>query len=138
MPDRKQACEHIGRVLRRFSYWKLGKADKGLLPRYLARTTGLSRAQLARLIQLAASATCAWGGAPRPSNLPDPHYEEIVCGTLYELPRAFAKLERSDATTAKPALDRNKKHSDLRRRIRERGAKPANIPTASPHSARPP
>ena len=50
-PGRKQACEHIGRVLRRFSYWKLGKADKGLLRRYLARTTGLSRAQLARLIR---------------------------------------------------------------------------------------
>ena len=51
VPDRKQAYEHIGRVLRRFSYWKLGKVDKGLLRRYLARTTGLSRAQLARLIR---------------------------------------------------------------------------------------
>ena len=34
-----------------FSYWKVGKADKGLLRRCLARTTGLSRAQLARLIR---------------------------------------------------------------------------------------
>ena len=51
VPARKQAYEHIARVLRRFSYWKLGKADKGLLRRYLARTTGLSRAQLARLIR---------------------------------------------------------------------------------------
>ena len=51
VPARKQACEHIARVLLRFSYWKLGKADKGLLRRYLARTTGLSRAQLARLIR---------------------------------------------------------------------------------------
>ena len=51
VPDRKQAYEHIARVLRRFSYWKLGKADKGLLRRYLAHTTGLSRAQLARLIR---------------------------------------------------------------------------------------
>ena len=50
VPGRKEAYEHIGRVLRRFSYWRLGKADKGLLRRYLARTTGLSRAQLARLI----------------------------------------------------------------------------------------
>ena len=50
MPERKQAYEHIGRVLRRFSYWKPGKADKGLARRYLMRTTGLSRAQLARLI----------------------------------------------------------------------------------------
>ena len=50
VPDRKQAYEHIGQVLQRFSYWCLGKADKGLLRRYLARTTGISRAQLARLI----------------------------------------------------------------------------------------
>ena len=50
-PGRKQACEHVGRVLRRFSYWKLGKADKGLLRRCLARTTGLSRTQLTRLIR---------------------------------------------------------------------------------------
>ena len=50
LPERKQAYAHIGRVLRRFSYWRLGKADKGLLRCYLTRTTGLSRAQLARLI----------------------------------------------------------------------------------------
>ena len=50
IPDRKRAYGHIARVLRRFSYWTRGKADKGLLRRYLARTTGLSRAQLARLV----------------------------------------------------------------------------------------
>ena len=50
-PGRKQAYEHIGWVLLRFSYWKLGKADKGLLRRYLARTPGLSRAQLTGLIR---------------------------------------------------------------------------------------
>ena len=50
IPGRKEAYEHIKRVLRRFSYWRLGKADKGLLRCYLLRTTGLSRAQLARLV----------------------------------------------------------------------------------------
>ena len=50
IPDREEACEHIGRVLRRFSYWRLGKPDKGLVKRYLERTTGLSRAQLTRLV----------------------------------------------------------------------------------------
>ena len=50
IPDRKEAYKHIKRVLRRFSYWRLGKADKGLLRCYLLRTTGLSRAQLARLV----------------------------------------------------------------------------------------
>ena len=50
VPERKQAYAQIGRVMRRFSYWQLGKADKGLVRCYLGRTTGLSRAQLARLI----------------------------------------------------------------------------------------
>ena len=49
VPGRKAAYAHIGKVLRRFSYWKLGRADKGLVRRYLERTTGLSRAQLTRL-----------------------------------------------------------------------------------------
>ena len=29
-PERKKSCAHIANVLRRCSYWKLGKADKGL------------------------------------------------------------------------------------------------------------
>ncbi len=33
--ERKQAYEHLSRVLRRFAYWKLGKADRGLLRSYL-------------------------------------------------------------------------------------------------------
>ena len=50
LPGRSEAYEHLARVMRRFSYWRLGKPDKGLLRRYLQVTTGLSRAQLARLI----------------------------------------------------------------------------------------
>ena len=46
----RRPTAHIGKVLRRFSYWKLGRADKGLVRRYLERTTGLSRAQLTRLV----------------------------------------------------------------------------------------
>lgn len=38
-------------VLRRFDYPALARPDKGLLRRYLARTTGYSRAQLTRLIR---------------------------------------------------------------------------------------
>ena len=40
----------IAAVLGRFVYAQLGRADKGVLMRYLARTTGYSRAQLRRLI----------------------------------------------------------------------------------------
>ena len=50
-PARKEAYAHLGRTLARFSYWKRSKAEKGLLRAYLQRTTGLSRAQTARLIK---------------------------------------------------------------------------------------
>lgn len=73
------------------------------------------------------------------ANLLDPHYVEIVCGTLDELPRAFAALEQSGAVTAKTVLDRNQKNADLRRRIREWALEPANVPKGSPpHSGRHP
>ena len=44
---------HIERVLRRFGYARLKRADKGLVVRYLMRTTGYSRPQLVRLIKRA-------------------------------------------------------------------------------------
>lgn len=50
-PTREAAYEWIAGELRRFGYARLGKADKGLVRRYLGKVTGLSRAQLTRLIQ---------------------------------------------------------------------------------------
>lgn len=50
-PDRASTYDWLTRELRRFGYARLGKADKGVLKRYLARVTGLSRAQITRLIQ---------------------------------------------------------------------------------------
>jgi len=41
---------HIQEVLRRFRYQRLKKPDKGLVLRYLERTTGYSRQQLTRLV----------------------------------------------------------------------------------------
>jgi len=41
---------HIEEVLRRFRYGRLKKPDKGLVLRYLERTTGYSRQQLTRLV----------------------------------------------------------------------------------------
>ena len=50
-PSRAEAYGHVERTLRRFAYWKLPtRAERGLLRTYLQRTTGLSRAQVARLI----------------------------------------------------------------------------------------
>ena len=46
--DRASTYDWLSQELRRFGYARLGKADNGLLKRYLARVTGLSRAQITR------------------------------------------------------------------------------------------
>ena len=48
--DRGSVYEFVRRALVRLDYGQLGKSDKGLVRRYLAKVTGLSRAQLTRLI----------------------------------------------------------------------------------------
>ena len=50
VPGREGAYDFIVRQLRRFGYAGLGKADKGLVRCYLKKVTGLSRAQVTRLI----------------------------------------------------------------------------------------
>jgi transposase InsO family protein len=50
VPNREATYEFIAQTLRRFAYTRLGKADKGLLKRYLCKVTGRSRAQITRLI----------------------------------------------------------------------------------------
>lgn len=49
--DRQEVYEWVTRVLCQQEYWKQGRAAKGLLRRYLAKMSGLSRAQVTRLIQ---------------------------------------------------------------------------------------
>ena len=50
-PTRDAAYDWISAELLRFRYARLGKSDKGLVRRYLEKVTGLSRAQMTRLIQ---------------------------------------------------------------------------------------
>nr|VFK00742.1 MAG: Integrase core domain-containing protein [Candidatus Kentron sp. LFY]VFK02579.1 MAG: Integrase core domain-containing protein [Candidatus Kentron sp. LFY] len=50
VPSREVAYNFISQQLRRFGYTRLSKADKGLIRSYLCRITGLSRAQMTRLI----------------------------------------------------------------------------------------
>ena len=52
-PEADDAARYafIAKVLLRFDYGRLGRQDKGVLRLYLARTSGYSRAQLARLIR---------------------------------------------------------------------------------------
>ena len=44
---------HIATVLERLGYARLGRPDKGVVMRYLARTTGYSHAQVKRLVRRA-------------------------------------------------------------------------------------
>ena len=48
--DREAAYEFIRRTLVRFDYPTMSKPDKGIIGRYLAKMTGLSRAQMTRLV----------------------------------------------------------------------------------------
>lgn len=48
--DRNAAHQWMAETLRRFHYARCSRADKGVLRRYLAKVTGLSRAQLTRAI----------------------------------------------------------------------------------------
>ena len=48
---RRGTYEFIGRTLGRFGDRGLGKRDKGLVRGYMAKVTGLSRAQLTRLVR---------------------------------------------------------------------------------------
>lgn len=50
VPQRKAAYRFVAAQLCHFGYLKLGKADKGLVHRYLCKLTGMSRAQMTRLI----------------------------------------------------------------------------------------
>ena len=48
--DDTERYGHINKVLRRFSYAALSKADRGVVLRYLRITSGYKRAQLQRLV----------------------------------------------------------------------------------------
>lgn len=48
--DDSERYGHISRVLKRFDYPRRGKRERGVLLRYLERTSGYSRAQVTRLV----------------------------------------------------------------------------------------
>ena len=49
--SRDEAYAFVSRTLSRFGYARLGKPDRGLVKGFLAKATGLSRAQLTRLVR---------------------------------------------------------------------------------------
>ena len=67
LTDRRGAYDFVTRTLRRLNYGGLTKADKGVVRRFVAKVTGLSRAQSTRLIdqyQNRAIGRVAAGGCP--------------------------------------------------------------------------
>jgi hypothetical protein len=48
--NRREVYEWVGETLRHHAYGQLRRESKGLVRRYLAKMTGLSRAQVMRLI----------------------------------------------------------------------------------------
>ena len=54
LSEDSQRYAFISALLKRFGYPRLGRADKGVVLRYLQRTTGYSRQQLTRLVRRAA------------------------------------------------------------------------------------
>ena len=50
LTERRGAYDFVARTVRRLSYAGLSKADKGVVRRFVAKVTGLSRAQSTRLI----------------------------------------------------------------------------------------
>ncbi|MDE2509637.1 MAG: DDE-type integrase/transposase/recombinase [Elusimicrobia bacterium] len=70
--DRRQRYAWIESVLERFSYFKLDRGEKGTVKAYLSRLSGISRAQMTRLI-----AKCLLEGAIRPSKAPRRRFPTI-------------------------------------------------------------
>ena len=65
--DRDSRNDFVGRMLAKFDYGSLGRDDKGLVKRFLGKATGVSRAQLTRLLRqhaLTGRVEDRRGGAP--------------------------------------------------------------------------
>ena len=58
------------------------------------------------------------------ANLLDERYVQALCGTLDQLPAAFASVGQTCLAQAMPVLDRHHRDSELRRRIRSWGSTP--------------
>ena len=67
LPTRDALYDWIASELRRFPYKRLGRGRQGLFRRYLEKVSGLSRAQMTRLIrQFRDTGSVGTGGGHRP------------------------------------------------------------------------
>jgi len=83
--DRDEAYQFIGDTLRRFSYFGCGRADKGTLRAYLIKITGLSRAQVTRLIGQYRHSGRVRDRRDRPAQPFRRYYTDADCRALAEL-----------------------------------------------------
>ncbi|MFN0304254.1 MAG: hypothetical protein ACKVQU_28300 [Burkholderiales bacterium] len=83
---------HISDVVRRFGYRRLGRADKGLVLRYLQRTSGYSEPQVKRLVRQARAGQGLRKHYQAPAHAFARRYAHADVLLLAELDRAFATM----------------------------------------------
>ena len=86
-PQGEITYEFVAQTLGRFGHTHLGKADKGLLRRYLCKVTGRSRAQMTRLI----------AQFRKTGRIQDRRGAPALCASLYPRGRAVARQDRHPA-----------------------------------------
>jgi hypothetical protein len=85
IPDREEACDWIENSLRQLRYLRLGKADKGMVRNYLIKVSGLSRAQIARLIKQFRDTGHVRDHRGRPANTFVRRYQPVDVALLAEV-----------------------------------------------------
>ena len=85
IPDRKEAYDWIESALRQLRYLRLGKADKGMVRDYLIKVSGLSRAQVTRLIKQFRDTGHVRDHRGRPANAFVRRYQPVDVALLAEV-----------------------------------------------------
>jgi transposase InsO family protein len=96
--DRAELYEWVNRILRGQDYGRLKRASKGLVRSYLAKMTGLSRAQVARLIRCYQQ-----GGAVKPRAYRRHRFPQRYTRTDIEL---LAEVDEAHETLSGPATQK--------------------------------
>lgn len=85
VPSRDEAYQWIEQSLRQLGYKRLGKVDKGLVRNYLIKVSGLSRAQITRLITQFRETGRIRDHRGRPANAFTRHYQPADVALLAEV-----------------------------------------------------
>lgn len=90
--DAQARCEWIEKVLKRFSYGHLKRADKGLVLRYLNRFSGFSRAHITRLVQRWLDGETLTKRKCPPTNAFARRYTDADLDALADVEREYGRL----------------------------------------------